>query len=291
MGVINVSSKSELSSLSNQLSKHTTQLKGEIDGLKSVLSSVSNYDGIDVVGAGSILSSNLTNVLTDMETISQNIMNYVEGLVNFDVYDLDSDSLLNEDVKDDNTLDLPNIPLGNDVTNGKDTTSSKPQNFYGTTGTGGTVGGTTSQPTTTQKNETSNDDVVNSIVNNGITNNQVSHSVENGSNSVVDIPLVDDTVSDGQVSDNDVLNSDILLDDSVSDDVFISNESGYIGQMNNNVSSTDNNNNNSSIIPGILTGLGAAAVVGAGVVGGVKTVKRMKENQEVDEEEDDDDDI
>ena len=85
-----IKSKTELASLASDLGTMTTELKSDGDSLKSKISSVENYDGIDVVGAGRTLVNNIDNSLTDLDTVSTNIKNYASQVIGFDVDDFNS---------------------------------------------------------------------------------------------------------------------------------------------------------------------------------------------------------
>ena len=85
-----ITSKSELASLTADLNTKSTDLVDSITDLKSDLSDISNYDGIDVSGAASKLISNFSNVSTDYENVMTNIKNYVTQITGFDIDDFDS---------------------------------------------------------------------------------------------------------------------------------------------------------------------------------------------------------
>ncbi len=82
-----IKSKTELASLASNLDDLTTDLKSDSEDLKSNLSNVENYDGIDVVGPGKILASNIENAVSDLDTVSTNIKNYASAVIGFDVDD------------------------------------------------------------------------------------------------------------------------------------------------------------------------------------------------------------
>ena len=82
-----IKSKSELASLTAKLNSESVDLVGTTDDLKSSLSGISNYDGIDVASAASTLSNNLANVSKDLETVVTNIKNYVTQITGFDIDD------------------------------------------------------------------------------------------------------------------------------------------------------------------------------------------------------------
>lgn len=135
------------------------------------------------------------------------------------------------------------------------------------------------------ENVTTNNNVSSSIVdrpsNNVSSNIGNVGSVTNNnslSSTVEDMPVIDNVVVDETVS-GDMSNIDF------SEDIYVNDDSGYIGQTNSDFSnSIDNNDDGGSVLPGILGGLGAAAVIGGGAVVGAKVIKNMKENQEIDDE-------
>lgn len=85
--VTNIQNKNELLNLTTKLSDELVTIQGEINSIKTKLGSVSNYDGLNFEGAASVISSNLTNVLTAMETLSGNVTSYVTSLNEFDQYE------------------------------------------------------------------------------------------------------------------------------------------------------------------------------------------------------------
>ena len=91
MMVTKISSKSELVALASKLNTQLVQLGSEIDAIKKVLSSVTDYDGINLSSGANILSNNLTAVYEGLKIVSLNIKNYAEDLAKFDVYDLNID--------------------------------------------------------------------------------------------------------------------------------------------------------------------------------------------------------
>ena len=60
--VTNITSKSELSSMVSKLNVSAIAIKSQIDDLKATLATVTDYDGINMSGAASVLIDNLTNV-------------------------------------------------------------------------------------------------------------------------------------------------------------------------------------------------------------------------------------
>lgn len=107
----NIQNKTELLALSNQLGDELTAVKGEIDAIKTKLDSASNYDGLNFEGAAAIIKTNLTNVVTAMETLSTNISSYVTSLNEFDQYEdpLQEDDLVAPELETPDTL-VPTTP-------------------------------------------------------------------------------------------------------------------------------------------------------------------------------------
>lgn len=102
----NIQNKTELLALSNQLGDELTSIKGEIDAIKTKLDAASNYDGLNFEGAANIIKTNLTNVVTAMETLSTNISSYVTSLNEFDQYEapLPEDDLVPPEMETPDTL-------------------------------------------------------------------------------------------------------------------------------------------------------------------------------------------
>ena len=126
---------------------------------------------------------------------------------------------------------------------------------------------------------------------NNNSNNNVSVNENVGimdTNSFVDTPVTDISVDNTEIMDEQITND--VLDTDFSDDIYVNEQSGYIGGTNSNITSDDitsnESSNSGSVIPGIIGGLGAAAVVGVGAVGGAKVIKNMKKNQEIDDDDD-----
>ncbi len=85
-----IKSKTELASLASLLETIKSDLKSDGENIKSKLTSLQNYDGIDVVGPGGMLASNLDNALSDLEAVSSNIKNYSLSVIDFDVDDFNN---------------------------------------------------------------------------------------------------------------------------------------------------------------------------------------------------------
>lgn len=107
----NIQNKTELLTLSNKLGDELTLVKGEIEAIKTKLDAASNYDGLNFEGAASIIKTNLTNVITAMETLSTNISSYVTSLNEFDQYEdpLQEDDLVPPELETPDTL-VPTTP-------------------------------------------------------------------------------------------------------------------------------------------------------------------------------------
>lgn len=299
-----ISSKSELSSLASRLISQSAQLKSVAGELKSVLSGISNYEDINVTGAGSILASNVANIATDMDTVSLSIQNYINDIEEFDKYEFDLEAALNgdfgtlgpsigveapvtsEDSEPDYETEQPSKPVGQPKPSNPSGTPVQPvQPTYSPV--------QDEQPSKMENfivdegNISNNSSNVQYTDNSGVSGNMNSN-VGSSSGSLSDVPVTENTLVGDSIDEQ--VSTDIV-DNVFSDDVYVNEQSGYIGQTNNNVSNNVNtnssNSNNGSVIPGILGGLGAAAVVGLGAVGGAKVVKNMKENQEIDDDDDD----
>lgn len=108
-----ISSKSELASLTSKLNTESMELIGTTDDLKESLSEVSNYDGIDVVSAANTLSTNLTNVSKDLETVVTNIKNYVTQITGFDIDDFNGDSISDDSIDYEDIFETDGSVEGN----------------------------------------------------------------------------------------------------------------------------------------------------------------------------------
>lgn len=107
--VTNIQNKDELLNLSTQLSEEITTLQTEIDTLQTKLESVTNYDGMNFAGVASLISGNLENVLTALQTLSGNVSSYVTELNEFDQY---------EDPVPDEDLTAPELVAPEETTPG-----------------------------------------------------------------------------------------------------------------------------------------------------------------------------
>ena len=106
---VEIANKEELASLASSLNTKTKGLDDILSSMKSSLNNVSDYDGIHVGSAARTLSSNLENVKTDIQTVSKNIVTYVEAVTGFDIDDFSSsssDQMSYEDIfKNDGTVE------------------------------------------------------------------------------------------------------------------------------------------------------------------------------------------
>lgn len=313
--VTNISSKSELGSMASKLSSQAIELKSIGEDLRSFLSSIPNYKDINVSGPASILGSNAVNIATDIDAVSRGIKGYITDLEAFDVYDFDVDAALNGDMYKNNdenipvsgptyvTPSRPSTPVYSDGSNNlnaeknsnKDVSKvEKPVNNNKPTNLNNSISNNNSN-LNVEKDNNVNNLVIDKVEENNTSNVQSSGNVSNiagdtnsntnnnsGNSSMVEMSTNDNVTVNEQVTDN-------VIDNAFSDDVYVNDDSGYIGNTNNvisdNVNNNSNNNSSGNAIPGILGGLGAAAVVGLGAVGGARVVKNMKENQEIDEDE------
>ena len=333
--VTNISSKSELNSLASKLVSQSAQLKSVVGELKSILNGIPNYEDIDVVGAGSILASNVANIAADMDAVSRSIQSYIVEIEEFDKYDFDIEKESNEVLGGDgspvvggtnsgivgagapmSSNEESNVVVQSKPTNGNVGTSTNANTSGNNVNTNNSGSASTSKPVRPSYSSVQDDNSseagnqtvdIDKNVNNSVSNlnkpidkgssnnnipniqhtdKNVSVNTNNNVGSSNDIPVVETPVVDNGNIDEQIPTD--IIDDNFSDDWYVSDESGYIGQTNNNISSgvsTDtNSSNNGSAIPGILGGLGAAAVVGLGAVGGAKVIKNMKENQEIDDD-------
>ena len=99
--VTEIKSKSELAALATQLSNEATNLAATVEALASAVGSATDYDGISVTGAASIIKSNLEIILADLEIVSANITSYVNEINNFDINDLEFEEVIDEATLDD----------------------------------------------------------------------------------------------------------------------------------------------------------------------------------------------
>lgn len=88
-------SKNELQSLSGKLNDLVNILKSDFDNMKGTLTSVADYDGINVSGAANILKTNLDNIINDLDIANSNIKSYIELIIELDV-----DDFSDEDIND-----------------------------------------------------------------------------------------------------------------------------------------------------------------------------------------------
>lgn len=84
-----ITSKSELASMATKLDSKSKEIVESMNNISTILKSVSNYDGIDISSAASILSKNLENLSTDFTNASLNIANYAGLIEEFDSDDFE----------------------------------------------------------------------------------------------------------------------------------------------------------------------------------------------------------
>lgn len=80
-------SKSEMSSALTEIETTINSLKTQKDSLKGIISQVTNYDGLDVSGVGSIINSNLDIAFEDLETVKNNMKSYLGQVESLDTDD------------------------------------------------------------------------------------------------------------------------------------------------------------------------------------------------------------
>ncbi len=124
-----ISSKSELDSLAGKLETEVLQLTSDVSTLKTKLSNISNYDGINVSGAANTLKTNLTNLSSDLEAIAASIKLYSTTLNAFDVDDFSTTDVEN----DINTMTTPTEQQPVDSNTAYTQPPSSNQNYYPST--------------------------------------------------------------------------------------------------------------------------------------------------------------
>ncbi len=85
-----IKDKNELVALATKLEEQAKSIKGDGESLKEKMSSLENYDGINVAGSGQTLASNMDNIIADLDAVSSNIKNFAISIVGFDVDDFSS---------------------------------------------------------------------------------------------------------------------------------------------------------------------------------------------------------
>lgn len=141
-----VTSKTELQSISGDLASKISTLKSDMDSMKSVLDSAQDYDGINVTGPAKILKSNLDIIIQDMESVSTNITNYANAIAEFDMDDFTETIFSQDIIKDAADENSPVVQLSNEQTtevptnnNGANATTLQWTNMSGQTGNTGTT--------------------------------------------------------------------------------------------------------------------------------------------------------
>ena len=284
--VTNVSSKQQLSMNALNLKKRATELNENLESIKSILTTVKNYDGIDLEGAALILSNSATNVSEAMNSVSLNISNYIADLIEYDVYDL----AIDDEMNGNSTVGgngISSVVGGTTSGNNKNTSLSNNSTDNGNNQNTSSVNNSTdngnNQNTSSSNNNMNNSNNQNtSSVNNSTDNsNNKNTSSSNNSTGGNYNSSIDDVVNDSDSSNDSVVDDSIYVDENNTNVDYNTNS-----DVSTDSSSTviDNTSNNDSIIPEILTGLGVAAGAGAAIYGGTKVVKKMKENQGIDDE-------
>ena len=82
-----IKDKNELASLIVDLKTKSSSLLGDIQTLQSSLSSVNNYDGIDVSSNARTLKNNYQNAFDDIDTVLKNMENYANLMIGMDIDD------------------------------------------------------------------------------------------------------------------------------------------------------------------------------------------------------------
>ena len=133
-----IKSKSELAALSTKLSQEAATVSSDLAKIKSVVGQASNYDGINISGAASKISTRLTTLASDIEQIASNIKNYVSEFDSFDVNDFDVNNLA-EDIQIPSDIASINDDSLKNTTNNYSETS--PSTNTGNTGVGSGLAG------------------------------------------------------------------------------------------------------------------------------------------------------
>lgn len=133
-----IKSKSELETLSTKLSQEAATVSSDLAKIKSVVGQASNYDGINISGAASKISTRLTTLASDIEQIASNIKNYVSEFNSFDVNDFDTNNLA-EDIQIPSDIASINDDSLKNTTNNYSETS--PSTNTGNTGVGSGLAG------------------------------------------------------------------------------------------------------------------------------------------------------
>ena len=139
-----IESKSELAALSTKLSQEAGTVAGDLTKVISILKQASNYDGINISGAASKISSRLTTLASDIEQIATNIKNYVSEFEQFDVNDFDDNNLAEDIEIPSNIANINDESLKNTTNNYADTppatNTNNNSNAAGLVGAGAAIG-------------------------------------------------------------------------------------------------------------------------------------------------------
>lgn len=90
MANVEVKSKNELMALASDLQNRTNDLSSQLDTLKSSIGGVFDFDGIPLSSYANTLQSNLDALKKDFQVVTNNINNYSNNIVNFDVDDFNA---------------------------------------------------------------------------------------------------------------------------------------------------------------------------------------------------------
>ena len=129
-----VGSKTELESTAGKLETEVIQLTSDVSLLKTKLSNISNYDGINASGAANTIKKNLTNLASDLEAIATSIKLYSATLNEFDVDDFQSTDVQAELNRVPSTSNQNGVSSG--TVNSHAPSTSKPSSGNQNTNTG-----------------------------------------------------------------------------------------------------------------------------------------------------------
>ena len=129
-----VGSKTELESMAGKLETEVIQLTSDVSLLKTKLSNISNYDGINASGAANTIKKNLTNLASDLEAIATSIKLYSATLNEFDVDDFQSTDVQAELNRVPSTSNQNGVSSG--TVNSHAPSTSKPSSGNQNTNTG-----------------------------------------------------------------------------------------------------------------------------------------------------------
>ena len=119
-----IQSKSELAALSTKLSQEAATVSSDLAKIKSILGQANNYDGINISGAASKISTRLTSLASDIEQIAANIKNYASEFDEFDVNDFEVNNLAEDIEIPSDIASINDDSLKNTTNNYSDTIQS-----------------------------------------------------------------------------------------------------------------------------------------------------------------------